>query len=305
MDVLLFHNAKAGDGDHARGELLSVLRAAGMSVRYCSTMAKGFPDKLEEPADLFIVAGGDGTVAKVLRKMPDRRIPVAILPLGTANNIARSLGISGEVEDIVAGWKQGEQQAFDIGLAIGPWGRKRFIEAAGIGCLAESMARVDSVQIERADGVKHGRDRFRKVLSEAKPIPVKLSIDGRVTDTELLMLEILNIRYAGPSLALGAADGHGDGLLDLITIHADQRADMLAWLGVAKPNVPPPLTVQQGSKIIMSWDGAPLRLDDSNPKGAERAAKVTFELESETASVLLPASAVDAAGGRSKRRAAA
>jgi diacylglycerol kinase family enzyme len=160
------------------------------------------------------------------------------------------------------------------------------------------------VQIERSDGVKHGRDRFRKVLSEAKPVPVKLSIDGRVTDTELLMLEILNIRYAGPSLALGAADGHGDGLLDLTTIHVDQRADMLAWLGVAKPNVPPPLAIQQGRKITLNWDGAPLRLDDTSPKGADRADKVSFELESEKVSILLPGPA-DATRSPAKRTVAA
>jgi diacylglycerol kinase family enzyme len=304
MDVLLFHNPTAGDGDHARDDLLAVLRAAGQSVRYCSTKSKDFPDKLDEPADLFVVAGGDGTVGKVLKGMPDRRIPVAILPLGTANNIARSLRITGDIEDIVAGWKQGREQAFDIGLAFGSWGRRRFVEAAGIGCLVETMMRVESVQIERADGVRHGRDRFRKVLGEAKPIPVKLSVDGRVTESELLMLEVLNIGYAGPALPLGAANGLGDGLFDLVTIQADQRADMLAWLGAAKPNVPPPLTVQQARKIIVSWKGAALRLDDACPSAAERADKVTFELESEKVSILLPGTA-RTTQGRTKRVVAA
>ena len=52
-------------------------------------------------ADLYVVAGGDGTVGKVITGIRDRNIPVAIIPSGTANNIAKSLCIEGSLDTLV------------------------------------------------------------------------------------------------------------------------------------------------------------------------------------------------------------
>ena len=80
---------------------MKAARKAGLPTTYQSIKDKDFKAALGENWDLVLVAGGDGTVAKVARCLVDRdiahRIPIAILPVGTANNIARSLGIEGEV----------------------------------------------------------------------------------------------------------------------------------------------------------------------------------------------------------------
>jgi diacylglycerol kinase family enzyme len=227
-----------------------------------------------------------------------------VLPLGTANNIARSLGVEGKVKDLVAGLEKARKQRFDIGLACGPWGRRLFVEAVGVGPLTEAMVRIDSVKIERGDGVKLGRDTFRKALGEAKPIQVGMSVDGRKFDQEVLLVEIMNIRYAGPGIALAPKGGLGDGLFDIITIQPDQRRDMLAWLGVSEPNVPPPVTLQQGRNVSLSWEGSPLRLDDVSPTSANRGDRITVELEREGLTILVPRRPKDSKPekGRSKRK---
>jgi diacylglycerol kinase family enzyme len=288
MHALLFHNPTAGDEGHSRKGLVRAFREAGISVDYCSTKGKDFPAMLEESADLIVAAGGDGTVGKILTKMPDRSIPVMILPLGTANNIARSLGIAGKPKELLAGLKKARKQRFDLGLACGPQVRKLFVEGAGVGSLTEAMARIDSVRIERADGIKLGRDTFRKVLSEAKPIRVELSVDGRKHDEEVLQLEILNIRYAGPGLPLAPEGRAGDGLFDIVRIDPDQRKDMLAWLGASEPNTPPPVTTQQGRSISLSWAGSQLRLDDDYPSPAKRGVSISFEFERDPVTILIP-----------------
>jgi hypothetical protein len=91
MDALLFHNPHVGSGDHSKKDMLEIL--SGFRVTYCSTKGPDFKAMLKETADMVVVAGGDGTVRKVITGIVDRAIPIAILPLGTANNLATSLGI--------------------------------------------------------------------------------------------------------------------------------------------------------------------------------------------------------------------
>ena len=288
MRAVLFHNPEAGEADHSRKSLMALLGKAEFSTTYCSTRGSDFPEMLEEKADVFVAAGGDGTVAKVLRGMPDRSIPVAILPLGTANNIARSLGIAGSPKDVVAGLAKARRQRFDIGLACGPWGQRVFVEAVGLGPLTEAMSRIDAVGIERSDGVRIGRDTFRKVLSEASPIRVNLSIDGRPLSDDMLLVEILNIPIAGPGLAFVPEGGVGDGLFDIVCIEPGRRADMLAWLGATQQTVPPPVSLQQGRKINLNWEGIPLRIDDYCPTISKKGVKVTVEVAREAATILVP-----------------
>src|SRR5512134_1926658 len=101
MRALLVHNPSAGSGRPTGEELLAALDRAGFSATYCSTKNGDLEEALAQPADIVIVAGGDGTVAKIARTLNDRKTLVAILPFGTANNIARCLGISGDPDALI------------------------------------------------------------------------------------------------------------------------------------------------------------------------------------------------------------
>jgi diacylglycerol kinase (ATP) len=91
LRALLLHNPKAGAGHCVPNELIETVTKAGFCVTYHSTKKKGYKQALREKWDRVIIAGGDGTVARAVRDLRDRRIPIAILPMGTANNVARSL----------------------------------------------------------------------------------------------------------------------------------------------------------------------------------------------------------------------
>src|SRR5690606_10418925 len=105
MKAILCHNPTSGGGTHKKRDLMAALALAGIEARYVSTKGRSFPAALEEDADLIIAAGGDGTVGKVIKAMPNRKVPLAIVPLGTANNIARSLGIAGTPPHLAEGWR--------------------------------------------------------------------------------------------------------------------------------------------------------------------------------------------------------
>src|SRR2546430_14356653 len=123
MRITLMHNPKAGRGKLVKRDLMAALARAGHLAIYQSTKKSDYKEALREPADLVLAAGGDGTVGKVGRELIDPGIPLSVLPLGTANNLARSLGFIGSADQIIAGLEGGKKRSFDIGVARGQIGR--------------------------------------------------------------------------------------------------------------------------------------------------------------------------------------
>src|SRR5215212_8099505 len=140
MKTLLLHNPTAGASHPTADNLMKAAEKAELSPRYQSIKSESYKVALREHWDMVIVAGGDGTVGKVVRGLADRRIPIAILPIGTANNVARSLGIEGEPEQLLSRFPTAKVRFLDVGLAKGPWGKRVFLEAVGCGPIAEAIS---------------------------------------------------------------------------------------------------------------------------------------------------------------------
>ena len=121
VKIVLIHNPTAGDGDHDEAKLTRLVAKFG-DVTYQSVKTKGWARVFETtPADLIVAAGGDGLVRRVALNAP-RGSRIGILPLGTANNVANSLGIAGRPKEIIAGWKD-RRAAARSRLGQGPMGR--------------------------------------------------------------------------------------------------------------------------------------------------------------------------------------
>jgi diacylglycerol kinase (ATP) len=260
MRALLLHNPSAGSGQPSPRALMALLRRAGLAPTYVSSKDPDYQKRLQRPTDLMIVAGGDGTVAKAILAVSHRHLPLAVLPLGTANNIACALGIEGKPKDVVATWERAKARRFDIGKAKGPWGVRPFVESVGLGSLARSMGRVDDKSHEPADKIAAGRAALRRALSKDRPLKRALIVDGHEVDGAFLLVEVLNVGYVGPGLPLVSWADPGDGLLDVICVEKSRRAEMLEWID--KPDGLPPVTLRRGRKVEFAWDGTPLRFDD-------------------------------------------
>ena len=90
--------------------------------------------------DLIVVAGGDGTVSKVARTIGNVDRPFAILPIGTANNIARAVGITDEIDELIPKLRFAKPRRLNVGIVKGPWGKLKFFEAVGFGIVAEAIS---------------------------------------------------------------------------------------------------------------------------------------------------------------------
>lgn len=278
MRALVVHNPKAGKGSLSADALLRELGSAGLSLSYCCSNDATFEDSLREPADLLIAAGGDGTVAKLIRTMPYRSVPVGILPLGTANNIARSLGIAGTPRELATGWSLDHTRRLDIGMARGKWGRCDFIEAVGVGSLTNAIQEVDAASVESAAPLLHGRAALAKRLADADPTKTRLTLDGRELSDDFLLVEIMNINAVGPGLKLAPDADPGDGLLDVVCLRAEQRAEMTEWLR-SPDHRSAPLAVERSRDVEIAWRATPLRVDDQvlAEKNGKRKATIRVE----------------------------
>lgn len=209
------HNPRVGSGQLSGEYLLAALDAAGFSTTYCSSKNGKLDEALAQPADIVIVAGGDGTVAKIARNLKDRKTLVAILPSGTANNIARCLGISGDVGELVKSLRGAPVERLDIGVAVGPWGTRQFVEAVGWGALAKAVNR-DDPGVSKQSRIKRGRAAFAKTVAKYKPKRVAFTLDGEEFEQEVIFVEVLNLGMTGPRMLIGPTAHHGDQLLDVV-----------------------------------------------------------------------------------------
>jgi len=287
MRALLVHNLAAGSGEPTREVLLALLREAGFSVTCSSSDEDEFSVALAQGTDMVIIAGGDGTVAKIARHLPNRKTLLAILPLGTANNIARCLSITGEVETLIKRLPSAPEKRLDVGIAIGPWGQRYFLESVGWGALAEAVDR-SAPRLSREERIAHGRKSFAAILTEATPRPVSFEADGNRIEGEFMFVEVLNLGMTGPRVLISPSAEPGDRLLDIVYLTAHRRQAMIDWLRSGAVNHPP-LEARKARKVTLTWEHGPLRVDDEVYPAPDVASDIVIEIEPHGLHVCVPA----------------
>jgi diacylglycerol kinase (ATP) len=226
LRLTLIYNEKAGSSV-ASDELRRSIRRAGHEIvrtlrpdELSALAEREQQDQAFAGSDLIVIAGGDGTVQRVATELAGRDLPLALLPLGTANNIATSLGIEGPTEALVAGWATARPSPLDLGVATGPWGRRGFIESVGGGLVTHGIIVMDA----DAPHPESGPDEmlvkalacFRVVLSGMTARRCRLVLDGAISEPDLLLCEVLNIRTVGPQLRLAPDADHADAQFDVV-----------------------------------------------------------------------------------------
>jgi diacylglycerol kinase (ATP) len=275
MKVTLVHNPDAGTGSPVTaGQLLRTIGNAGYTARYQSIKDPDWHRALDAPADIIAVAGGDGIVGRVAKRCVGRGTPIAVLPLGTANNIARTLGlIDIPLDRLVEQWHAAPREKVDVACTTGPWGSLNFIEGMGVGLFTEIMSELDArgnrdlAHLSSADEkIASVQDVLKTHLSHYASFKMKVFLDGRDLSGEFILLEALNIQCVGPNLCLAPDASPGDGLLNLAVFYEGQQEDLFSQL-VENGNrtTPPPrpsLVVPRGRRLELELQGLPVHIDD-------------------------------------------
>jgi diacylglycerol kinase family enzyme len=302
MRVVLIHNASAGDHNQPDAEgLQEMIRQAGHELCYRSTSDENWAAALHEPADLIAVAGGDGTIGRVAASMVDGSTPLAVLPMGTANNISHTLGIAGvSLPELIAAWERGHMRKLEVGIALGPWGRRRFIEGLGAGVFAWTIPYADNsgtlASLTTTEPkISYALQMLKDRLLQCPPVSISAMVDNQDVSGDYILFEAMATRYIGPNLHLAPHVDSADGRLDVVMARESER-DVLrdylsSWQDGAR--APVPLPTLRGRRVVMQWTGFHLHIDDQvwPDEGAKLTtipARVEAAIEPTTLNVLVP-----------------
>jgi diacylglycerol kinase (ATP) len=260
MDVSLVLNPDAGRGTIPPEELRRAVESVGHRVSLRPIRTGDMAEAVRDPGDLVVVAGGDGTVGRAMKAMAGSPVPLAILPTGTANNIATSLGIRGDPHRIAASWAGCEIRPVDIGTAEGPWGETRFVESVGIGLLGHLIGPDVGDDLE---GTDEARAEARRAARTLRPLQRRVELDGRDLTGGYLLLEAMNIRCAGPNLWLAGHARSGDGKLEIVRALERDRSSLVALadtFGTSRST----LATERGSRLTIWCRPDELHVDDEH-----------------------------------------
>lgn len=268
----VIHNPGAGNEKYTKDQLVMRIQNLGFDCRYSSTKKKGWKE-IDSDTDFLIIAGGDGTIRKVVKKILDRKIlkrrfPLALLPIGTANNISKSLGISGEPEDLVKSWHKKNIKRVDIGFIEGLEEANFFIEALGYGIfplLMEKMKQKDDKLFLSLDTeINYSLQLLHDIINSYEPEDLQLEVDGVDRSGKYLLAEIMNIRSIGPNLVMAPDANAGDGEFDIVLIAENEKEKLAAYVLNKLKGVEEPFDFEtiKGNSIRMHAINTHLHVDD-------------------------------------------
>lgn len=304
MNITLVHNPKAGHEKKSGTELTSLIRAEGHSVSYRSSKTDGWENALEAPTDLVVVAGGDGTIGKVAKRLVGRKVPIAILPVGTANNIVTALGLSETpIEELIAALSTAKRQPFDMGTVTGPWGVRPFLESVGTGLFASTMSKLDSRDNLHLSHLDDPKEKLQAVvrlmierLDEGFVRSLELELDGKDRSGDYILVEVMNIGHVGPNLNLAPRARPNDEKLDVVLVEKNHRQQLRRYLSALARGIPgePEFEVRRTRVAEMKWEGFDIHIDDETwPQHGSGFAlepcRLTIKVERHALEFLIPA----------------
>lgn len=215
--LLLLYNVKAGRNRAYRklDQIEAIFEQGGYSV-YSKLIRFGTNpfDGEDEPYDLVVVCGGDGTINYVVNSMCAKQLsyPLGIIPAGTANDFAGALGISSRVLKAAQQIVAGTPKKVDCGMVNGVY----FVNILSFGMFTTTSQRTpDKIKqhLGKAAYIIEGS----KELHNRESIPLHIEYDGGSVDVDSMITLIFNGETAGKFPLARAASLH-DGLLDCVML---------------------------------------------------------------------------------------
>ncbi|HEV7332619.1 MAG TPA: diacylglycerol kinase family protein [Flavisolibacter sp.] len=269
--VKLVHNPKAGDEEHDKEELIELIESAGFECRYSSTKKEGWKN-LEDDIDIIAIAGGDGTVRKVAklvlgREVMDHSIQLGVLPLGTANNIGKTLYKDFSAKKLIACWQKEKIKKVDIGRISNLKETDFFLEGFGYGIfpyLMLEMKKQEEKYNSPEEEMQGALKKMREIVQTYQPHSCKLEIDGTDHSGKFLLAEVMNIQSIGPNIVLSPLADPGDGEMEVVLVPEAHKEKFAAYIEhrLSGGEEAFHFHTLKGKNINITWEGTHVHVDD-------------------------------------------
>lgn len=218
--TLLLVNRRARLGTRPLTDVIGLLGAGGLDVTV---------DAFETPADIsgdiiarrdeidcVVVCGGDGTISAAARGLMETGLPMGILPIGTANDLARTLAIPTDLMRAADVIISGLTRKIDVGTVNG----HAFFKVASIG-LSADLARNLRPETKRRWGRLGYAVAAIRALATARPFTSRITIKGETIEVRSMQIAVGNGRHYGGGNVVAHDAAIDDGHLDLYSLEVE------------------------------------------------------------------------------------
>lgn len=262
-DVIALMKARAKESGKDIEIHEHVLSARGEAEHYTSELSG------EIGADGVVVSvGGDGTFNEIASSLTGKDTPIAVIPRGSGNGLARMLSLPHTKDDTVEYLLTGRRMKIDSGR----FGERQYFCTAGFGfeaCIAFLFDKTGNVHRGKQEYVKH----IMKEIFTYNPIYVNMEVDGEVVKGEYMSVCLANANQYGNNAIISPDADLEDGHLRLVMIKpfpiAMAGTMALALMGGYIDKVPmyverrvvDRVKVTEVSDARFHCDGEPLRME--------------------------------------------
>ncbi|MCL6590891.1 MAG: hypothetical protein K6U80_13185 [Firmicutes bacterium] len=233
LPVKLIFNSGAGAVDESPVQLLDIInelqRWRFVPEAYLfepnSDLVAIVQDALERNIRMFVVCGGDGTIESTAGALIGKEAVLGIIPTGTRNNVALSLGIPNGISGAVSLLRTGRTMKLDVGYATCGGSSRIFLETCSIGLF--------SALYPAAEDLRHGNlgglSGFLATLIASPVAKIRLVMDSLPEKSiQGHVAFVVNLPYAGPNFPIASKVLFDDGLLDVLIFSDQSKLEILA-----------------------------------------------------------------------------
>ena len=227
VGLLVNPTAGRGAGFAAGARVRAELRRLGHAVTDLSgpdlDAARAAARRAAGELQALVVVGGDGLVHAAVQEVAGTATALGIVPAGTGNDVARGLDLPlgdpvAAVAAVSAALRSGARRAVDAVRVRSAEGERWYASILASG--------VDALVNERANAWRWPPGPARYTLAAVREllgvrgVPLRITLDGRVLEQEVLLVAVANTRCYGGGLAMAPGADPADGLLDVVVVDA-------------------------------------------------------------------------------------
>lgn len=262
--LLINRHARQGQNSQAIALLqkldLELIQENIENVQFLSEVIQSYQNKV----DLVIVGGGDGTLNAAVDGLVNTQLPLGILPLGTANDLARTLGIPKSLPAACQVIARGNVQHIDLGWVNG----KHFFNVASLGLSVQITQRLTK-EAKRRWGVFAYAITAIEAMWRSRPFYAEIRLNGQIIQGKTIQIAVGNGRYYGGGMAIVHDARINDQRLDVYSLEIQHWWQMLALLPALRSGR------HRASSGVLAFHAQEIEIDTHKPHPINTDGEIT------------------------------